>query len=84
MPCRSHGECQYSLNQVNRCAICVARGDQLGLLLKRPYSDRDHLAYECLWRARGNDRYVMQSILIELGFRQLILICIKQISPGGC
>jgi len=46
--------------KVNRCAICVASRDQLGILPKRPYSDCDHSAYERLWGASRNDRYVMQ------------------------
>jgi len=42
-------------NNVNRCAICVARRDQLGLLPKRPYNERNHAAYERLWEASQNE-----------------------------
>ncbi|KAF8441123.1 hypothetical protein BGX38DRAFT_1071751, partial [Terfezia claveryi] len=29
--------------KVNRCPICIASRDQLGLLPKRPYAQRDHM-----------------------------------------
>ena len=57
--------------KVNRCAICVASRDQLGLLPKRPYSERDHAAYERLWEASENDRYVIQEIFIDRGCSKL-------------
>ncbi|KAF8430741.1 hypothetical protein BGX38DRAFT_1104444 [Terfezia claveryi] len=41
--------------KVNRCPICTASRDQLGLLPKRPYAQRDHTRYESLWAANNND-----------------------------
>jgi len=41
--------------KVNWCAICVAHRDQLGLLPKRPYNERNHAAYERLWEASQNE-----------------------------
>ncbi|KAF8423426.1 hypothetical protein BGX38DRAFT_1107727, partial [Terfezia claveryi] len=41
--------------KVNWCPICTASRDQLGLLPKRPYAQRDHTHYESLWAANNND-----------------------------
>ncbi|KAF8414522.1 hypothetical protein BGX38DRAFT_1110980 [Terfezia claveryi] len=41
--------------KVNRCPICIASRDQLGLLPKRPYPQRDHTGYERLWAANDNN-----------------------------
>ncbi|KAF8417171.1 hypothetical protein BGX38DRAFT_1109459 [Terfezia claveryi] len=34
--------------KVNQCPICTASRDQLGLLPKRPYAERDHTGYKRL------------------------------------
>jgi len=40
-------------------AICVACTDQLGLLPKRPYNERNHEACECLREASQNETQVI-------------------------
>src|SRR5437868_12580981 len=44
--------------KVNRCPICMASRDQLGLLPKRPYAQRDDTHYGHLLAASDNDAFV--------------------------